>query len=138
MTIRVTYNKQKKMTTIATHKAKMFECATKLECKNVRKEAHIDLYLLLIELITTTQHHILHCKKDLPIKPKTQKNSMLFEFHLNSTPSLHNLIATPFGELFNNNLIYKCTHEGMATNWNECYKNKTMTKLVENYKCNRQ
>jgi hypothetical protein len=31
MTIMVTYNKQKKMTTIATHKAQMFDCATKLE-----------------------------------------------------------------------------------------------------------
>jgi hypothetical protein len=40
-----------------------------------------DLYLLLIELITTTQHHIFHCKKNLPIRPKTQKHSMLFEFH---------------------------------------------------------
>jgi hypothetical protein len=66
--------------------------------KNVGKEAHIDLYLLLIELITT-QHHVFHCKKNLPIRPKTQKNSMLFEFHLNSMPSLHNLIA-PHLEIF--------------------------------------
>jgi hypothetical protein len=109
MIIIVTYNKQKKMTTIATHKAQMFECATKLECKNVGKEVHIDLYLLLIELITTTQHHILHCKNNLPIKPKTLKNSMLFEFHLNSMLSSHNLIAPPFRDLCNNNLIYMYT-----------------------------
>jgi hypothetical protein len=114
MTIMVTYNKQKKMTTIATHKAQMFECATKLECKIVGKDVHIDLYFLLIELITT--HHIFHCNFFLPIRPKTQKNSMLFKFHLNSMPSLHNLIAPPFGDLCNNNLIYKCTHEGMAMN----------------------
>lgn len=105
--------------------------------KKCGERGHIDLYLLLIELITT-QHHVLHCKKNLPIRPKTQKifNVIWIRFEL------HALVAqphsSPFGDLCNNNLIYKCTHERMATNWNECYKSKTMTKLVENYKCNKQ
>lgn len=82
------------------------------------------------------QHNIIFfiakriCQLDL--KPKN------IQCYLNSMPSLHNLIAPPFGDLCNDNLIYICTHEGMATNWNECYKSKTMTKLVESYKCNKQ
>jgi hypothetical protein len=120
----VTYNKQKKMTTIATHKAQTFECATKLECKNVGKEVHIDLYLLLIELITTTQHHILHCKKNLLIRPKTPKKSMLFEFHLNSMPSLPNLIAPPFGDLCSNTLFTNV----LMKEWQQIGMNATKAK----------